>query len=634
MNVINYRVSLDMLDVLSQTTIKAKKGDSACKIHITLAKNGKIYKISEGCHATFSAKKSDGNYIYDNCTIEGDTIVYDFSSSIDENGTCQVSACEGTVECEVTLFKGDEQLTSPRFTLVIDGTVYNGEEIVSTTAVGEFKKLINEAHSLIDDVENKLENGEFIGEKGDKGDKGDQGIQGVQGVKGDKGDKGERGEQGVQGVQGETGAKGDKGDKGDSGKDADMSMTANALKGDASGNIVALSDVSPIPHDVNVQLQNENGSPCMPSIQTITDEVKVGTADSNSYNWSDVAQDNIFIFSLPNRVDSLKLKGTACNVAIAPIIDGQLELGENEAYRWISYILTDGNTPETQYFTFDYWMVDGVFNHGFKLWDDDTYENVIEGYTGTYETIFSKTSKITGFAIKCGNPNTSWASFSVEAQYTKEEYPVTVCSKNLFKTATSTTAGVTVSVNENGEVVLNGTATQSSNFVSTGYIKGGTYTLSSKADKNPTNVAQGFISVYNITDKTNSAVIYNYEATDKQVSAELTSGEYQFRIRIEGGVTYDNYTFRPQLELGNIATEYEPFVEPTNYTADADGKLTIPSIYPSMVIFADEGATMSVEYNRDINKCEFGEIPNLDNYYTKDEVDGIVGDIETLLGGI
>jgi hypothetical protein len=43
---------------------------------------------------------------------------------------------------------------------------------------------------------------------------------------------------------------------------------------------------------------------------------------------------------------------------------------------------------------------------------------------------------------------------------------------------------------------------------------------------------------------------------------------------------------------------------------------------------------MTVEYNRDINKAEFGGTADLDNYYTKNEIDGLVGDIETLLGGI
>ena len=153
MNHINYRVSLDMFDTSSQTTIKAKKGDSACKIYITLTENGKIYSITEGCYATFSAKKSDGNFIYGNCTIEGNTIVYYFTSAIDENGVCQISACEGIVECEVTLYKSNsEKLTSPRFTLMIDGTVYNGEEIVSSTGVMGLKELIDEANTLIDDT--------------------------------------------------------------------------------------------------------------------------------------------------------------------------------------------------------------------------------------------------------------------------------------------------------------------------------------------------------------------------------------------------------------------------------------------------------------------------------------------------
>ena len=164
MNVINYRISLDMFDTLSQVTIKAKKGDSACKIHITLTQNGKIYEISEGCYATFYAKKSDGNFVgtvdkEGNCTIEGNTIVYDFSKSIDENGVCQVSACEGTVECEVALFKGNEQLTSSRFTLVIDGTVYNGEEIISSEGdvLDDLIKDVEEIEAKIGDIDTALD---------------------------------------------------------------------------------------------------------------------------------------------------------------------------------------------------------------------------------------------------------------------------------------------------------------------------------------------------------------------------------------------------------------------------------------------------------------------------------------------
>lgn len=222
MNAIDYRVSLDMLDVSSQTTIKAKKGDSACKIYITLNKNGEIYRISKGSYATFSAKKSDGTFVYDNCTIENNTIVYDFMSSVSEDGTCQISACEGVVSCEVSLLNDkSEQLTSPHFTLIIDGTVYNGEEITSSPEANALKELIkeadnavNSANNMIADIEQKLANGEFIGDKGAKGDKGDTGSAGDTPYIKDGNWWIGTTDTGIaaQGPQGQDGAKGEKGD--------------------------------------------------------------------------------------------------------------------------------------------------------------------------------------------------------------------------------------------------------------------------------------------------------------------------------------------------------------------------------------------------------------------------------------
>ena len=503
MNVINYRVSLDMLDVLSQTTIKAKKGDSACKIHITLAKNGKIYKISEGCHATFSAKKSDGNFIYDNCTIEGDTIVYDFASSIDKNGVCQVSACEGTVECEVALFKGVEQLTSPRFTLVIDSTVYNGEEIVSSPEVGVLKELINETEATVQNIEKKLADGEFKGEKGEQGDKGEpftyddfteEQLASLKGEQGDKGDRGEQGIQGIQGVQGEVGAKGDKGDKGDKGKDADMSIVTNALKGNASGNIVALKDVSPLQHDINVQLDNGES---------------VTVRSKNLFDKSKSINDGI-------KNETAVVTNTTASYVVVMENDGLIQhLKPNVKYT-LSYEVECLSVPENA-----------------------TYIETAVGLSLRNRGISGAVANPYYRQLKVGDVINHSVSFTL----TEERY-------------------------ENGK------------FEMLGYCN-------------------------NYTDN--------------------TSGAY-----VKPSMIIRNI----QIEEGATATEYEPYIEPKTYTADADGKLTIPSIYPSMTIVADEGATMSVEYNRDINKLEFSGTPNLDNYYTKGEIDGIVGDIETALDNI
>ena len=71
-----------------------------------------------------------------------------------------------------------------------------------------------------------------------------------------------------------------------------------------------------------------------------------------------------------------------------------------------------------------------------------------------------------------------------------------------------------------------------------------------------------------------------------------------------------------QIELGVVATEYSPYaisviVSPdgtstsaTEYTPDADGFVNgVKSLYPSMVVTTDDaGASVEVEYNKDINK--------------------------------
>lgn len=65
-----------------------------------------------------------------------------------------------------------------------------------------------------------------------------------------------------------------------------------------------------------------------------------------------------------------------------------------------------------------------------------------------------------------------------------------------------------------------------------------------------------------------------------------------------------------QLEIGTTATEYEPFVKMTEYTADETGVVNgLNSVYPTTVLHCNRGITIESEYNRDINKV----IANLEN---------------------
>ena len=56
-----------------------------------------------------------------------------------------------------------------------------------------------------------------------------------------------------------------------------------------------------------------------------------------------------------------------------------------------------------------------------------------------------------------------------------------------------------------------------------------------------------------------------------------------------------------QIELGESATEYEPFKEPETYNGTVE---SVPSLYPTTTLLTDtEGVTITAEYNRDINKA-------------------------------
>ena len=76
----------------------------------------------------------------------------------------------------------------------------------ATSTLADVERSGNAAQAVADEVQRRLDNGDFVGPQGPQGDTGETGPIGPQGPKGEKGDKGE---QGNTGPQGETGAKGD-----------------------------------------------------------------------------------------------------------------------------------------------------------------------------------------------------------------------------------------------------------------------------------------------------------------------------------------------------------------------------------------------------------------------------------------
>lgn len=79
----------------------------------------------------------------------------------------------------------------------------------ATDTLADVKRAGNAAQAVADEVQRRLDDGDFVGPQGPQGGRGETGPIGPQGPNGEKGDKGDRGEKGDTGPQGETGAKGD-----------------------------------------------------------------------------------------------------------------------------------------------------------------------------------------------------------------------------------------------------------------------------------------------------------------------------------------------------------------------------------------------------------------------------------------
>jgi hypothetical protein len=139
----------------------------------------------------------------------------------------------------------------------------------ATGTLADVKRAGNAAQAVADEVQWRLDNGDFIGPQGPQGDKGETGPIGPQGPKGEKGDKGDTGATGPQGTKGAVGPQGPQGAKGEPGKDAviDATLTQEGEAADAAATGKRLAEIE---KDVaekadkarqNILIGSETGNP-------------------------------------------------------------------------------------------------------------------------------------------------------------------------------------------------------------------------------------------------------------------------------------------------------------------------------------------------------------------------------------
>ena len=151
-----------------------------------------------------------------------------------QSGGFTLSVAIGREQQLITIFCGRGDVTRTRTDSLVDPghTIPSVDEIIAQyglmkTAVQNTDAAAKRAddaasgvQKVANDVQKKLDNGEFVGAQGPKGEKGEPGPQGPQGetgATGPQGPKGETGATGPQGPKGETGAIGPQGPQGETG---------------------------------------------------------------------------------------------------------------------------------------------------------------------------------------------------------------------------------------------------------------------------------------------------------------------------------------------------------------------------------------------------------------------------------
>ena len=120
-------------------------------------------------------------------------------------------------------------------------------------------------------------------------------------------------------------------------------------------------------------------------------------------------------------------------------------------------------------------------------------------------------------------------------------------------------SGVTITILEDGWINLNGTCTESNNVsVSSISLETGEYTLSiEKIGSFPDN-NNSLVQVYSQDTGGILAIGNNYSVLFD--SSQLTgANDYQYRVRLEGGFSYNDAKIRVMLQKGNEVTPWDPY---------------------------------------------------------------------------
>lgn len=434
--------------------------------------------------------------------------------------------------------------------------------------------------------------------------------------------EGKEGKEGPQGIPGEKGENGDPGiveladELGDSESMA-LSQKAttrelknikndssNALKGTATGEAVRMEDVSPVAHEMAVKVRSKNLCP-IASIDTTSNAtgyinltgfghgIYTLSADITKYEDDDATNTRIGLnivymdgtsdqFAGSKDASCGECDGVTRRKSVTATTNPQKEI-KHIALRLLDYSSTTTRNAKAENILLE------------------TGETATE-YTPYIEDV--STVKVLKFGKNLIDL-TNWVNSSTKATYTIDGDSLRI-DKSVSGNAPSVLYDLGRCNQFSGKKL-----TVSCILTDIGGAETNNNAAMQLVIGNPFVSASSTITLYSLTvyqidagSANSSTVVIPHDEADRHLYLRVyptkatSAGDYAVFSNI-------------QVEAGDTATEYEPYIEPTEHAVNADGTAAgVTSLSPTTTLMTDvEGAIIDVEYNRDLNKA-FDELKN------------------------
>lgn len=343
---------------------------------------------------------------------------------------------------------------------------------------------------------------------------------------------------------------------------------AECLKASESDSAILIDDVSPVTHEMGVKVRGKN----LFNISSSRGFESVYSGFTNTINGNEL----VTICNVPSRVGYLELGDFSIGTYTLSIND-TATLGK---------AITKGSDLSNMTVLVNSAVTNTIT---FSLSEDNKIWLRISLYQGTFS--------FSNIQIELGTSATAYTPYIPDLTAVK----VSRCGKNLFDKSISFT-------DTNHYASVGGGYKKFKLYVGIGTAV--TVSLSKKYTSEDGKL--GYLVVYSnqTLDKDGKWLFNEVNASMNNKEANLISTDGYISLKIDY-IAYKSFKDELQIELGTTATNYKPYITPTEYTPTADGTVNgVESLYPSTTLLTNDPygkVYIDCDYYKDIDKA-FNEL--------------------------